>query len=59
MLDLAPIKARQHRDARNYLDRGFNTDPEIDQMRTDRAALIMEVELLRAIPSPAPQKWPA
>jgi hypothetical protein len=58
-LDLGPIKARQRRDAVNYLDRGFHTDPEIDQMRTDRAALIMEIELLRATPAPAPRKWPA
>jgi hypothetical protein len=58
-LNLAPIKARQHRDAVNYLERGFNTDPEIAQMRTDRAALIMEIELLRAVPTPAPMKWPA
>jgi hypothetical protein len=58
-LDLAPIKARQHRDAVNYLDRGFQTDPEVALMRRDRAALLIEVDRLRGIPARTPNKWPA
>lgn len=58
-LDLAPIKARQHADAKAFLDRGFHTDPEATAMRLDRAALIREVERLRGIWRPVPMTWPA
>jgi hypothetical protein len=58
-LDLVPIKARQQADARHLLERGFHTDPEVAWMRRDRAALLAEVERLRGLPAPVPNKWPA
>lgn len=58
-LALEAMHHRQRRDAESLLARGFLSDASVAQLQQDRGALMAEVERLRALPSPAPMKWPA